>query len=152
MYPSDVFLLDDTIRRNIAFGLDDHEIDEQRVDEVIKMAKLKEFVQSTPEGNELLLGERGARLSGGQRQRIGIACLYHDPEILVFDEATDSLDNDTEREILATLEPLKEIKTLLIVAHRSKALEMCSQVFTLKDGNLKSYEDPNYSWCSTSIY
>ena len=73
--PQDVFLLDDTIRRNIAFGLDDHEIDEQRVDEVIKMAKLKEFVQLTPEGNELLLGERGARLSGGQRQRIGIGAV-----------------------------------------------------------------------------
>ena len=136
--PQDVFLLDDTIRRNIAFGLDDHEIDEQRVDEVIKMAKLKEFVQSTPEGNELLLGERGARLSGGQRQRIGIArALYHDPEILVLDEATSSLDNDTESGILATLEPLKKTKTLLIIAHRSKALEMCSKVFNLKDGNLK---------------
>ena len=73
--PQDVFLLDDTIRRNIAFGLDDHEIDEQRVNEVIKMAKLKEFVQSTPEGNGLLLGERGTRVKGGQRQRIGIgAC------------------------------------------------------------------------------
>jgi ABC-type multidrug transport system fused ATPase/permease subunit len=136
--PQDVFLLDDTICRNIAFGLDDKDIDEQRVDEVIKMAKLNEFVQSTPEGKELLLGERGARLSGGQRQRIGIArALYHDPDILVFDEATSSLDNDTESEILATLEPLKETKTLLIIAHRSKALEMCSQVFTLKDGNLK---------------
>lgn len=136
--PQDVFLLDDTIRRNIAFGLDDHEIDEQRVDEVIKMAKLKEFVQLTAEGNELLLGERGARLSGGQRQRIGIArALYHDPEILVLDEATSSLDNDTESGILATLEPLKKTKTLLIIAHRSKALEMCSKVFNLKDGNLK---------------
>ena len=136
--PQDVFLLDDTLRRNIAFGLDDHEIDEQRLDEVIKMAKLKEFVQSITEGKELILGERGARLSGGQRQRIGIArALYHDPDILVFDEATSSLDNDTEREILATLEPLKETKTLLIIAHRSKALEMCSKVFTLKDGNLK---------------
>ena len=136
--PQDVFLLDDTIRRNIAFGLDDHEIDEQRVDEVINMAKLKEFVQSTAEGNELLLGERGARLSGGQRQRIGIArALYHDPDILVLDEATSSLDNDTESGILATLEPLKKTKTVLIIAHRSKALEMCSKVFKLKDGKLK---------------
>ena len=136
--PQDVFLLDDTISRNIAFGIDDNEIDEQRVDEVIKMAKLNEFVQSTPEGNELLLGERGARLSGGQRQRIGIArALYHDPDILVLDEATSSLDNETESEILATLEPLKKTKTLLIIAHRSKALDMCSKVFTLKDGNLQ---------------
>ena len=135
--PQDVFLLDDTLRRNVAFGLDDHEIDDRRVDEVIKMAKLKEFVQSKQKGFDLLLGERGARLSGGQRQRIGIArALYHDPEVLVLDEATSALDNKTQSEILVTLEPLKQTKTILIIAHRSRALEMCSRIFTLKEGKL----------------
>ncbi len=136
--PQEVFLLDDTIRRNIAFGLDDQEINDNRINEVIQMVKLDVFVKTTSDGLDLLLGERGTRLSGGQRQRIGIArALYHDPEVLILDEATSSLDNETEDEIFATLEPLKKNKTILIIAHGSKALNFCPRILFLKNGTVE---------------
>ena len=102
--PQEIYLLDDTIRRNIAFGLDDSAINNERILEVLSLVRLDGLVENTSEGLDLLLGERGTRLSGGQKQRIGIArALYHDPEIIVLDEATSALDQKTENEILANL-------------------------------------------------
>ena len=137
--PQEIYLLDDTIRRNIAFGVDDSDVNDDRVLEVLKIARLDGLIEKTKDGLELLLGERGARLSGGQRQRIGIArALYHDPEIIILDEATSALDQKTENEILTTFEPMIGKKTFLIVAHRQTSLEMCSKVYHLRDGKLLS--------------
>jgi ABC-type multidrug transport system fused ATPase/permease subunit len=137
--PQEIYLLDDTIRRNIAFGVDDSDVNDDRVLEVLKIARLDGLIEKTKDGLELLLGERGARLSGGQRQRIGIArAIYHDPEIIILDEATSALDQKTENEILATFEPMIGKKTFLIVAHRKTSLEMCSKVYHLRDGKLLS--------------
>lgn len=102
-----IFMLDDTIRRNVAFGVAEDKIDEERVWEVLKEAQLDDFVRSLPEGLDTGIGERGIRLSGGQRQRIGIArALYEDPEILILDEATSALDNDTEAAIMDAINRL----------------------------------------------
>jgi ABC-type bacteriocin/lantibiotic exporter with double-glycine peptidase domain len=132
--PQEVYLLDDTIRRNVAFGLDDSEIDDDRVSLVIEMAQLRDLVEGNQDGLNLTLGERGARLSGGQKQRIGIArALYNDPEVLIMDEATSALDNKTEKEILNTLKPLVGAKTIVVIAHRTTSLEICSKVYELRD-------------------
>ena len=135
--PQEIYLLDDTIRRNIAFGVEDGDINNDRILEVLKMAQLSGLIENTNEGLELPLGERGVRLSGGQRQRIGIArALYHDPEIIILDEATSALDQITENEIVSTLKPMIGKKTFLIVAHRKSSLELCSKVYHLKNGKL----------------
>ena len=136
--PQEIYILDDSIRRNIAFGIDDDAINNERVMEVLHISRLKELVQEYDDGLDLVLGERGAKLSGGQKQRVGIArALYHDPEILVLDEPTSALDLKTEREILNTFKPLKGKKTILIIAHREKALDMCSHIYKIKNGNLE---------------
>jgi len=129
--------MDDTLMRDVAFGLNDEEIDHGRVIEVLKMAQLENFLQNNSDGLQMMLGERGVRISGGQKQRVGIArALYHDPEILVFDESTSSLDSRTEREVLQTLQPLKGNKTFIIIAHRETALEGCDLIYRIEDGNL----------------
>ena len=136
--PQEIYILDDSIRRNIAFGIDDDAINDERVMEVLHISRLKELVQEHDDGLDLVLGERGAKLSGGQKQRVGIArALYHDPEILVLDEPTSALDFKTEREILNTFKPLEGKKTILIIAHREKALDMCSHIYKIKNGNLE---------------
>lgn len=136
--PQMIFMLDDTIRRNIAFGIPDEEIDEQRVWEVLEEAQLEEFVRSLPEGLETGIGERGIRLSGGQRQRIGIArALYHDPEILILDEATSALDNDTEKAIMDSINRFQGRKTLIIIAHRLQTIEKCDLVYRVENGQAK---------------
>lgn len=136
--PQMIFMLDDTIRRNIAFGIPDEEIDEQRVWEVLEEAQLDEFVRSLPEGLETGIGERGIRLSGGQRQRIGIArALYHDPEILILDEATSALDNDTEAAIMDSINRFQGRKTLIIIAHRLQTIEKCDLVYRVENGQAK---------------
>ena len=136
--PQEVYLLDDSIRRNVAFGLDDSEINDDRVSLVIEMAQLRDLVEGNQDGLNLTLGERGARLSGGQKQRIGIArALYKDPEVLIMDEATSALDNKTEREILNTLKPLVGAKTIVVIAHRPTSLEICSKVYELRDCSIK---------------
>ena len=136
--PQMIFMLDDTIRRNIAFGIPDEEIDEQRVWEVLEEAQLDEFVRSLPEGLETGIGERGIRLSGGQRQRIGIArALYHDPEILILDEATSALDNDTEKAIMDSINRFQGRKTLVIIAHRLQTIEKCDLVYRVENGQAK---------------
>ena len=136
--PQMIFMLDDTIRRNIAFGIPDEEIDEQRVWEVLEEAQLEEFVRSLPEGLGTGIGERGIRLSGGQRQRIGIArALYHDPEILILDEATSALDNDTEKAIMDSINRFQGRKTLIIIAHRLQTIEKCDLVYRVENGQAK---------------
>lgn len=133
--PQSIFMLDDTIRRNIAFGIPDEEIDDERVWQVLRDAKLEEFVKDLPEGLDTGIGERGVRISGGQRQRIGIArALYEDPEVLVLDEATSALDNDTEKAIMDSINCLHGKKTLIIIAHRLQTIEKCDSVYRIEEG------------------
>jgi len=135
--PQDIYLLDDTIRRNIAFGLDNQEIDEVAVNEAIRAAQLEEFVATLSLGLDTVIGNRGVRLSGGQRQRVGIArALYHKPKVLVMDEATSALDNDTEREVIVAINRLRGELTLIMVAHRLTTVEGCDRVYTLSSGAL----------------
>lgn len=135
--PQMIFMLDDTIRRNVAFGVHDEAIDEARVWEVLREAQLDEFVRSLPEGLDTGIGERGIRLSGGQRQRIGIArALYYDPEVLILDEATSALDNDTEAAIMAAINRLQGRKTLVIIAHRLQTIGKCDVVYRVEDGKV----------------
>jgi ABC-type multidrug transport system fused ATPase/permease subunit len=135
--PQMIFMLDDTIRRNVAFGISDEEIDEERVWEALKEAQLDEFIKTLPEGLETSIGERGIRLSGGQRQRIGIArALYNDPDVLIMDEATSALDNDTEAAIIESVNRLHGKKTLVIIAHRLQTIENCDMIYRVKDGKI----------------
>ncbi len=135
--PQQIYLLDDTLRRNIAFGVEDGDISDDRVMKVISMAHLENVLSDLPDGLDTMLGERGARLSGGQRQRIGIArALYRDPEVLVFDEATSSLDGETEREISQAVEELAGDKTLIIIAHRLSTVRKCDRLVFMKDGQI----------------
>lgn len=133
--PQMIFMLDDTIRRNVAFGVPEEKIEEERIWEVLREARLDEFVKTLPEGLDTGIGERGIRLSGGQRQRIGIArALYHDPEVLVLDEATSALDNDTEAAIMESINRLHGRKTLVIIAHRLQTIEKCDLVYRVENG------------------
>ena len=126
--------MDDTIRHNIAFGLDDGEIDDRQLRHAIEQAQLSGYVDGLPEGVDTLVGERGTRMSGGQRQRIGIArALYYDPELLIMDEATSALDQETERAVMESIEALYGAKTLIIIAHRLSTIERCDMVFEVKD-------------------
>ena len=135
--PQTIFMIDSTIRRNVAFGTADEDIDDNRVWEVLKEAQLDEFVRSLPEGLDTGIGERGIRISGGQRQRIGIArALYEDPEVLVLDEATSALDNDTEAAIMESINRLHGKKTLVIIAHRLQTIEKCDMVFRVENGKI----------------
>ena len=135
--PQRIFLSDDSLRRNIAFGLPDDAIDDTRLREVLKFAHLEDFVAGLPRGLNTPVGENGVRLSGGQRQRIGIArALYHDPELLILDEATSALDAATERDIGDSLDRLSHRKTLIIIAHRMSTVQRCDRLLFLKDGRL----------------
>ena len=133
--PQNIYLIDDTIRNNIAFGIDEDKIDEARMAEAIKEAQLYEFIQELDEGLDTVIGELGIRLSGGQRQRIGIArALYTNPEILVLDEATSALDNDTEKAIMEAIDMLQGSKTLVIIAHRLTTIKNCDYIYEIKGG------------------
>jgi len=135
--PQDPFVLDDTLRRNVAFGIADAEIDDRRVERALQLAQLGDFVASLPGRLDTMLGERGTRLSGGQRQRVAIArALYHEPEVLVFDEATSALDSPTERELIAALEALHGLKTLVVIAHRLTTVRRCDRLAVLRDGRV----------------
>lgn len=132
--PQFIYLMDDTIRNNIAFGLRPHEIKEDQIWRALEEAQLKEFVEGLEEGLDTKIGERGVRLSGGQRQRIGIArALYHNPQFLVLDEATSALDNETEKAVMDAINYLAGSKTLLIIAHRLSTIEKCDVVYEIKD-------------------
>lgn len=133
--PQSIYLSEDTLRRNIAFGRPDNEIDEPALLRAIQAAQLASFVESLPAGPDTFVGERGIRLSGGQRQRIGIArALYHDPEVLVLDEATSALDTDTERGVMECVNSLHGVKTLVIVAHRLTTVAGCDVLYRLQAG------------------
>lgn len=136
-----IYMLDTTIRSNVAFGVKEEEIDEDRIWEVLREAQMADFVHGLPDGLATEIGDRGVRLSGGQRQRIGIArALYHDPELLVFDEATSALDNDTEAAIMEAINALKGRKTLVIIAHRLKTIENCDRLYKVENGSITETE------------
>ena len=135
--PQDPYLLDDTLRRNIAFGVPDALIDEQRVARACTLAQLDDFIRQLPQGMDTPLGEHAARLSGGQRQRVAIArALYAEPAVLVFDEATAALDNQTEREVTRAIASLHGTRTLIVIAHRLSTVESCDRLIFLQDGRI----------------
>ncbi len=135
--PQMIFMLDDTIRNNICFGEREEDISDDKVWQALEEASLADFVKALPDGLDTQIGERGIRLSGGQRQRIGIArALYRDPAVLVFDEATSALDNETEAEIMKSINHLQGQKTMLIIAHRLTTIENCDHVYRVENGKI----------------
>ncbi|RKI83970.1 ABC transporter ATP-binding protein [bacterium 0.1xD8-71] len=135
--PQVIYLSDDTIRNNIAFGVREDEIDEEAVLAAMKKAQLAEFIEGLPLGLDTIVGDRGVRLSGGQRQRIGIArALYHDPEILVLDEATSALDNETESAVMEAIENLQGMKTMIIIAHRLTTIRNVDRIYEVEKGRI----------------
>ncbi len=136
--PQNIYLTDDTIRKNVALGIADEEIDENAVWKALDHAQLGDFVRGLKDGLDTVIGERGVRISGGQRQRIGIArALYRDPEILFFDEATSALDNETENAVMEAVNTLGSNKTMIIVAHRLTTIEKCDHIFRVEKGNVQ---------------
>ena len=135
--PQEIYLTDDSLRRNIAFGLEDEEIDERQVKAAIRLAQLEDLVALLPLGLDTVIGERGIRLSGGERQRVAIArALYHEPELLVFDEATSALDNQTERAVSRAIDALQGNKTLILIAHRLSTVRKCGRLIFLCAGRV----------------
>lgn len=135
--PQSIFLIDDTLERNIAFGVPEHLIDATRMKQAIEMSQLKEVIEQLPNGIHTMVGERGVLLSGGQRQRVGIArVLYHQREILVFDEATAALDNETERLVTEATKALSGSKTTIIIAHRLSTIEHCDCIYQIEGGKI----------------
>jgi ABC-type multidrug transport system fused ATPase/permease subunit len=135
--PQSIYLVDEPIRNNIAFGIADDKIDDDRIWEVLEEAQLKEFIETLPDGLDTAIGDRGVRLSGGQRQRIGIArALYHNPEILVFDEATSALDNETEAAVMEAINSFHGRKTMVIIAHRLNTIEKCDIIYKVDEGKI----------------
>ena len=133
--PQTIFLCDDTIRKNVAYGINEEDIDDERVIKALEEAQIKDFVLELEEGINTEIGERGVRLSGGQRQRIGIArALYNNPEVLILDEATSALDNDTEVAVMDAINRLQGNKTLIIIAHRLSTIENCDKIYRINDG------------------
>lgn len=136
--PQTIYLTDDSVRNNVAFGVSEKEIDEERVWEVLEEAQIKEFVEGLPSGLDTEIGDRGVRLSGGQRQRLGIArALYGNTDILVFDEATSALDNETEAAIMESINYFKGKKTMIIIAHRMATVENCDIRYRVVDGRIE---------------
>ena len=135
--PQQIYLIDDTIRNNIAIGLHAHEIDDEKVWKAIEAAQLEGLIRELPDGLETLIGERGIRLSGGQRQRIGIArALYNNPKVLIMDEATSALDNETEKFILRVIDQLRGDRTIIMIAHRLTTVKNCDVLYYMKDGKI----------------
>ena len=139
--PQSIFLCDDTIRNNVAFGIDEDKIDDEKVWKALREAQLEQFVKSQPDGLDSMVGERGVRISGGQRQRIGIArALYDNPEILVLDEATSALDTGTESAVMEAIDKLSGTMTLIIIAHRLTTIKNCDYVYKVENGNIYSVD------------
>ena len=140
--PQSIYLLDDTIRRNIALGIEDRDVDEAALEKAIRLAQLDRFILRQPEGLDTIVGESGVRISGGERQRIGIArALYHDPAILILDEATSALDNTTERAVIEAVEGMKGDRTVVMIAHRLSTVRGCETLYYLKDGKVEGSGD-----------
>jgi ABC-type multidrug transport system fused ATPase/permease subunit len=137
--PQDIYLSDDTVTRNIAFGIPDDRIDEEQVRRAARIAALDDFIPTLPEQYGTVIGERGVRLSGGQRQRIGLArALYRSPEVLVLDEATSSLDGATEEAVLNAIRSASKAKTVIMIAHRLNTLKDCDVIYMLEKGRISS--------------
>ncbi len=135
--PQNIFLCDDTLARNIAFGVPDEDIDRAAVERAARIANLHGFVVTLPDGYDTVVGERGVRLSGGQRQRIGIArALYDDPEVIIFDEATSALDGITEAAVMEAIHNVAKAKTLVMVAHRLSSVRDCDTIYMLEKGRV----------------
>ena len=135
--PQQTFLIDDTVRSNIALGEMDKDIDDDKMNDVIRKASLQSFIESLPEGVHTILGEEGIKISGGQRQRIALArSFYFDRDVLIMDESTSSLDHETEHEIINEVIKLRGKKTMIVVAHRFSTVEHCDRIYHLKDGKL----------------
>lgn len=143
--PQSIYLADETLRSNIAFGLPENQVNDEKVWQVLESAQLGKMVERLPEGLDTIIGEHGTRLSGGQRQRIGIArALYHNPEVLVMDEATSALDNITEKEITRAIDSLKGERTIIMIAHRLTTVQKCDRLYLMKNGKIiasGSYND-----------
>ena len=132
-----IYLTDDTVRRNVAFGIAEKDVDEVALERALRSAQLWEFVDTLPDKTHTIVGERGVRVSGGQRQRIGIArALYHEPQVLVLDEATSSLDIETETEVMSAIRALQGFKTILIVAHRLSTVQHCDRLYRIEDAQI----------------
>ena len=135
--PQSIYLIDESIRNNIAFGIAEKEIDDDCIWQALEEAQLKEFIKGLPEGLDTAIGDRGIRISGGQRQRLGIArALYHNPEILVFDEATSALDNETEAAVMEAINSFHGRKTMVIIAHRLNTIEKCDIIYKVDGGKI----------------
>lgn len=142
--PQTPFFVDDTLRRNIALGVADTEIDEARVLDSVRIAQLEDWVAGLDDGLDTVIGERGVRISGGERQRLSVArALYRDPAVLVFDEATSSLDGETERDLTHALRQLRGRKTIIIVTHRPSSLEACDQIVHIAEGRITTGDAGN---------
>ena len=142
--PQSIYLTDDTLRKNIAFGIPEEMIDDKAIEDAICQSQIQEFVQNLPENDNTMVGENGVRLSGGQRQRIGIArALYHNPSILVFDEATSALDSVIEKDVMETIDSLHGDKTIIIIAHRMSTLKNCDCIYKLNKGAIVGQGDYN---------
>jgi ATP-binding cassette subfamily C protein len=143
--PQEIYLSDDTLRKNIAFGVPDKDIDDNRVSRAARMAALDAFVNSLPQRYHTIIGERGVRLSGGQRQRIGLArALYRNPEVLVLDEATSALDGHTEERVLEAIRRASESRTVIMIAHRLNTLKDCDTIYMMEEGRFTAsgtYDD-----------
>ena len=140
--PQTAYLIDDTIRANIAFGVPEKEVDNERVKLAMKEAMLYDYVESLPDKENTIVGERGVQMSGGQRQRLSIArALYSNPSIIIFDEATSALDEITEKEIMESIDNLIGQKTLIIIAHRLSTLKKCNKIFEVGEGKITVTEN-----------
>lgn len=140
--PQTIYLSDDSIRDNIAFGVPEEEINDERIWQVLKEAQMEGFVKKLPDGLDTSTGDRGIRISGGERQRLGIArALYHNPDVLVFDEATSALDNATEKAVMEAIESFHGKKTMLIIAHRLNTIENCDYIYKVENGKITLEKD-----------
>ncbi len=139
--PQEIYLIDDSIRRNIAFGIDDADIDDHAIERAVREAQLEDFIRSLPAGIETRVGERGTMISGGQRQRVGIArALYHNPQILIMDEATSALDNATEKAVMEAINNFQGNKTIIVIAHRLSTIRNCDYIYEVVNGGIREVD------------
>ena len=135
--PQTIYLLDDSIKNNIAFGIEEEKINNTKVFESLEKSQLTEFINSLPEKENTIIGNNGIRLSGGQRQRIGIArALYSNPEIIILDEATSSLDMENEKKIMDDIDKFSKNKTIIIITHRLNSVFNCETIYVLNNGSI----------------